>query len=145
MYHYLVLQYLFLKFIPSRSLFVVIPEAVRRELYAPLTIWKYFLAKDVISHCYFSLVTILYMYLTTVFQKILWIKSEEVEKWCHHFFQCTTMMFSIKDFFSKCDQIRSFLRIWSLLLKKSLTDDFIFCAVLSQGTLLLILSLYPKI
>ena len=23
------------------------------------------------------------------------------------------MMFSIKDFFSKCDQIRSFLRIWS--------------------------------
>ena len=38
MYHYLVLQYLLLKFIPSRSLFVVIPEAVRRELYAPLTI-----------------------------------------------------------------------------------------------------------
>ena len=27
--------------------------------------------------------------------------------------------FSIKDFFSKCDQIRSFLRIWSHLLKKS--------------------------
>ena len=31
------------------------------------------------------------------------------------------MKFSIKDIFSKCDQIRSFLRIWSLLLKKSLT------------------------
>ena len=30
------------------------------------------------------------------------------------------MKFSIKDFFSKCDQIRSFLRIWSHLLKKSL-------------------------
>ena len=30
------------------------------------------------------------------------------------------MNFSIKDFFSKCDQIRSFLRIWSHLLKKSL-------------------------
>ena len=27
--------------------------------------------------------------------------------------------FSMKDFFSKCDQIRSFLRIWSHLLKKS--------------------------
>ena len=39
------------------------------------------------------------------------------------------MMFSIKDFFSKCDQIRSFLRIWSHLLKKSLMENFIFCAV----------------
>ena len=39
------------------------------------------------------------------------------------------MKFSIKDFFSKCDQIRSFLRIWSHLLKKSLTENFIFCAV----------------
>ena len=37
--------------------------------------------------------------------------------------------FSIKDFFSKCDQIRSFLRIWSHLLKKSLMENFIFCAV----------------
>ena len=34
--------------------------------------------------------------------------------------------FSIKDFFSKCDQIRSFLRIWSHLLKKSLMKSFIF-------------------
>ena len=30
------------------------------------------------------------------------------------------MKFAIKDFFSKCDQIRSFPRIWSHLLKKSL-------------------------
>ena len=30
------------------------------------------------------------------------------------------MKFSIKDFFSKCEQIRSFLRIWSHLPKKSL-------------------------
>ena len=37
--------------------------------------------------------------------------------------------FSIKDFFSKCDQIRSFLRIWSHLLKKFLMVNFIFCAV----------------
>ena len=34
--------------------------------------------------------------------------------------------FSIKDFFSKCDQIRSFLRIWSHLLKKSLMEKFLF-------------------
>ena len=37
--------------------------------------------------------------------------------------------FSIKDFFSKCDQIRRFLQIWSHLLKKSLMENFIFCAV----------------
>ena len=32
------------------------------------------------------------------------------------------MKFSIKDFYSKCDQIRSFLRIWSHLLKISLGE-----------------------
>ena len=37
--------------------------------------------------------------------------------------------FSIKDFFSKCDQIRSKLRVWSHLMKKSLTENFILCAV----------------
>ena len=41
------------------------------------------------------------------------------------------MKFSLKGFFSKCDQICSFLRIWSLLLKKSLVKNFIFCAVLT--------------
>ena len=39
------------------------------------------------------------------------------------------MKFSINDFFSKCDQIRMKLRIWSHLLKKSLMENFIFCAV----------------
>ena len=39
------------------------------------------------------------------------------------------MKFSIKDFFNKCDQICSFLRIWSDLLEKSLMENFIFCAV----------------
>ena len=32
------------------------------------------------------------------------------------------------NFFSKCDQIRRKLRIWSHLLKKSLMENFIFCA-----------------
>ena len=39
------------------------------------------------------------------------------------------MKFSVKDFFSKCDQIHGKLRIWSHLLKKSLMEIFIFCAV----------------
>ena len=42
------------------------------------------------------------------------------------------MRFSIKDFFSKNDQIRRKLRIWSHLLKKSLNENFIFCAVDSE-------------
>ena len=37
--------------------------------------------------------------------------------------------FSIKDFFSKCDKTRRKLQIWSHLLKKSLMENFIFCAV----------------
>ena len=43
------------------------------------------------------------------------------------------MKFSIKDFFSKYDQIRRKLRIWSHLLKKSLMENFIFCAVGKVG------------
>ena len=39
------------------------------------------------------------------------------------------MKFSIKDFFSKRDQIRSLLRIWSHLLRKSLMENFFFCVV----------------
>ena len=43
------------------------------------------------------------------------------------------MKFSIKDFFRKCYQIRSILRIWSYLLKKSLMENFIFCAVVVRS------------
>ena len=39
------------------------------------------------------------------------------------------MKFSIKYFFSKCDQVRRKLRIWSHLLKKSSTENFIFYAM----------------
>ena len=42
------------------------------------------------------------------------------------------MKFPIKDFFSKCDQIHSILRIWLHLMKKSLIENFIFCAVWSK-------------
>ena len=39
------------------------------------------------------------------------------------------MKFSIKYFFSKCDQTAVSFRIWSHLMKKSWTENFIFCAV----------------
>ena len=43
------------------------------------------------------------------------------------------MKFCIKVFFSKCDQIRNLLRIWSHILKKSLMKNIIFCAVHSTS------------
>ena len=42
------------------------------------------------------------------------------------------MKFSVKDFFSKCDQISSFLRVWSDLLKKSLEENIFFYVVNPQ-------------
>ena len=43
------------------------------------------------------------------------------------------MKFSVKDFFSRCNQICSFLRLWSRLLKKSLIENSIFYAVGISG------------
>ena len=48
------------------------------------------------------------------------------------------MKFSIKDFFSKCDQIRSFLRIWSHLLKKPVNGKLYFLC--SAGLLILMVA-----
>ena len=48
---------------------------------------------------------------------------------CYVTITAQKMKFSIKDFFSECDQIRMELRIWSYLLQKSLLENFIFCAV----------------
>ena len=45
------------------------------------------------------------------------------------YFTAHKMKFSIKDFFSKCDQVLISQRIWSHLLKKYLMENFIFCAV----------------
>ena len=42
------------------------------------------------------------------------------------------MKFFIKDFYSKCDQIRRNLRIWSHLLKKFLMEYFISSVVYKQ-------------
>ena len=38
--------------------------------------------------------------------------------------------FSIKNFFSNYEQIRSSQRIWSHLLEKTIMENFIFCAVI---------------
>ena len=46
-----------------------------------------------------------------------------------HFTLNRNMKISTDDFFGKCDQICNKLRIWSHLLKKSLMENFSFCAV----------------
>ena len=45
----------------------------------------------------------------------------------------TKIKFFIKNFFSKCDQICRFRRIWSHLLKKYSLENFIFCAVIPEN------------
>ena len=53
-----------------------------------------------------------------------------------HFTAHKKNKFSIKYFFSKWDQIQSFLRIWSHLLKKSFMKNFIFSADFLTSTYL---------
>ena len=46
------------------------------------------------------------------------------------YYTAQKMKFFITDFFSKCDQIRWKLGIWSHLLKKSVTENFIFLCIM---------------
>ena len=72
------------------------------------------------------------------FQKLEVLQDYTTEvadlRWDTSTYTAQKMEFSIKDFCSKCGQIRRKLRIWSRLLKKSLMENFIFCAVL-EGSL----------
>ena len=65
-----------------------------------------------------------------------WIAHEIDLMQCHKrerlAYTIQKMKFSFKEFLSKCDQIHSFLRISLHLLRKSLMENFIFCAVLCQ-------------
>ena len=77
-----------------------------------------------------------------VHEKRMWVKPLQIEcrntlqVWTVVLFLPTTeqkMKFSLKNFFSICNQIHRKLRIWSYLLKKSLMKTFTFC------------TLYPRI
>ena len=71
-----------------------------------------------------------YQYLLEVFWKCYlmccfsWI--DQVQFYFYFRYPAQKMKFSIEDFFSKCDQIRRKLRIWSHLLEKYLMETFIF-------------------
>ena len=58
--------------------------------------------------------------INNIFQKSIFQNTSSAQK----------MQNLIQDFFSKCVQIRSFLRIWSQSLQKSFMENFIFFAVL---------------
>ena len=60
------------------------------------------------------------------------------------YFTAQKMKFSIKDFFSKCGQIRRKLRIGSHLLKKNLLENPIFCAVFVFNLLFVISTTFLK-
>ena len=76
---------------------------------------------------------------------LLLLKLVQALKKCFHSSKAGSgtaqkMKFSIKDFFSKCDQSRGFLWIWSHLLKKSLMENFTFvprCTFYCEDTILL--------
>ena len=63
------------------------------------------------------------------FRKFLTKNSEMLLYPLHSTIAAQKVKFSIKYFFSKCDLIGRKLRSWSHLLKKSLMENFIFCAV----------------
>ena len=96
-----------------------------------LYLCKKYIFSDIRKQCYLPLLLVLNAntYLKYDFQDNFVLKKFLKEVVSTMIDTAQKMKFSIKDFFSKCDQIHSFLRIWSHLLKKSLMKNFIFCAV----------------
>ena len=71
---------------------------------------------------------------TKIFRNVIemQLKNHESSSKEQNAYDCSTaqkIKLSVSNFFRKCDKIRSFLRIWSHLLKKSLMKNFIFCTV----------------
>ena len=77
-------------------------------------------------------------YISGMYDHYPWIGvAPEVDQETHNvllkfllIYTAQKMKFPIKNLFRKCDQICSFLRIWSHLLKNFLIKNFIFCAVI---------------
>ena len=86
------------------------------QIHRKLQIWSHLLKKTLIENFIFCAV-----YLRQSFNGVSKIALEISTAY--------KVKFSIKDFFSKCDRIRSFLQMWSHLPKKSLMENFIFWGV----------------
>ena len=59
----------------------------------------------------------------------IFVKNYTLDVYLSSEYTAQKMKFSVKDFFSKCDQIQSFLRNWFHLLKQSSMENFIFGTV----------------
>ena len=86
--------------------------------------WSHFYTMPMLFYQYMDLFLHVFHKFFSIF-RYKWAKK--YLEWSWSFAQ--KMKFSIKDFFSKCDQIHRKLRIWSHLLKKSFMEKFIFCAM----------------
>ena len=96
-------------------------------------IWNAITSSSLIGHywtcSYFPRSLLSNMLVCINFEKMLLIFDKILIIFSHWLDTAQKMKFSIKDFFSKCNQIRRKLRTWSHFLKKSLMENFIFCAV----------------
>ena len=63
---------------------------------------------------------------TSIMACDFWVTYSSLSKMMRSANTALKMKIFIKDFFCKSDQIRSFLRIWSCLLRKSLMENLIF-------------------
>ena len=98
------------------------------------------LPSESLSHLY--VIELLLMKPTAMLFILVLIVTANISIFIWEFFKATKVIrialiritaqkikFPIKHFFSKCDQIHRKLQIWLHLLKKSLMENFIFCAV----------------
>ena len=100
-----------------------------------LRIWSHLLKKSLMEMFIFFAILVLYnffYYISNMSEKTYYQRNREVilNRAKYYYDTAQKMKFCIKDFFSKCDKIRSFLLIWLHLLKKSLMEIFIFFAIL---------------
>ena len=75
---------------------------------------------------------------------VIYILPNTVESFLWDTSTTQEMKFSIKGFFSDCDQIRKKLQIWSHLLKKSWMGNFIFVQCRAVSSQLVTLVTYVK-
>ena len=90
-----------------------------------------------INKCFFDYRTCPPLRLHFVIFDILFISNDQrsVRPWNYFTRHFTKMKFSVRDFFSKCEQIHIKLRICSDFLTKYLTKNFIFCAEKEFGSI----------
>ena len=122
---------MFAQLLSFRSMELDLPNCmyIFQPLILTMSIWLVFVEKTSFYQFFVSIKSIILTY-SWYHELMNWWENQGYLRE-----NCTAqkMKFPIKDCFSKCDQIRRKLRIWSLLLKKSLMENFIFCGSVKDG------------